>query len=35
MKLNKKKLLFALLFGITLLAIKASTTKTPVQSEEL
>jgi len=35
MKLNRKKMFFALLFGLTLLAIKASTVKEPVRSEEL
>lgn len=35
MKLNKKKMFFALLFSLTLLAIKASKVKKPVVSEEL
>lgn len=35
MKLNKKKMIFALLFGLTLLAVKSSTDKKPVQSVEL
>jgi len=35
MKLNRKKMVFALLFGLTFLAIKASTVKKPVISEEL
>jgi len=35
MKLNRKKMFFALLFCLTLLAIKASTVKKPVRSEEL